>query len=268
LLLPAGAGAQNPPPPTRDECFSLHENGQVLRKKAALLESRQALRRCSDEVCPALVREDCVALLADVERGVPTVVFEVVVDGQEQANPRVFEGGQLLTDGLRGVPHVLNPGVHKFRAEVPARPPIESTEVIREGEQNRVIRLEYTTPAAAVVVREQPTGPRPIPAVTWVFSGLSVAALAAGSAFGALALSKRSQLTCQPLCTDAELSPTRTMSQVADASFGGAIVFAGLASYFFFTRPVVPTPGEQRLEVKATAFVGPGYEGVGVQGSF
>jgi hypothetical protein len=266
--MPAGARADKSPP-SREECLGLHEKAQMLRKSGSLLDARQVLRACSDDACPALVREDCVELLGEVERLVPSVTFEVVVDGQDVASAKVFDGDQLVTDGMTGVPHPLNPGVHKFRAEVPGKPPLHLTEVVREGEQNRVIRLEYQAPQQrASTLPQEPTFSRPVPATTWVFGGLSILAVGAGAVFGEMALSKRSQLTCSPLCTDSDVNPVKTMSLIADASFGGAVVFGSLASVFFFTRPTVSSMPEKKATVQPTAFIAPGFQGLGLQGSF
>jgi hypothetical protein len=268
-LIPAGARADKTPP-TRQECLTLHEKAQVLRKSASLLDARQVLRACADEACPALVREDCVELLGEVERLVPSVTFEVVVEGQDVTNAKVFDGDQLLTDGLNGVPHALNPGVHKFRAEVPGKPPLDLTEVVREGEQNRVIRLEYQAPQqhAQALPPAEPVERRPVPATAWVFGGLSVLAVGAGAVLGEIALSKRSQLTCSPFCTDADVTPVKTLSIAADASFGGAVVFAGLATVFFLTRPTLSLAPEKKPTVQPTAIILPGFQGFGLQGSF
>jgi hypothetical protein len=266
--MPAVASAQKTAP-TRQECLSHHEKGQQLRKTATLIESRQALRACSDEACPTLVREDCIELLADVERAVPSVSFEVVANGKDVPSAKLYDGDQLLTDGLKGVPHELNPGVHKFRAEVEGKPPLESTEVIREGEKNRLIRLEYAPPPPppGQTVPTEPTGPRPVTATTWIFAGLALAAAGAGATFGELALNKRNQLKCSPLCSDSDVSPAKTMAEVADASFGGAILFAGIATVFFLTRPVVPEK-EKGTEFHPTVLLAPGFGGLGARGSF
>jgi hypothetical protein len=273
VLLSSGASAQKAAP-TRQECLTHHEKGQQLRKSASLLEARQSLRACSNEECPALVREDCISLLADVERAVPSVTFEVVADGHDIAGAKIYDNDVLLTDGLKGVPHELNPGVHKIRAEVPGKPPLEATEVIREGEQNRILRLEYAPPPPPPNLLEpaKPTGPRPITAMTWLFAGLTVAAAGAGATFGVLALGKRNQLSCSPLCADSEVQPVKSMALLADASFGGAVLFAGATTIFFLTRPVVPEKDEKDKDKEQgfhpTVLLAPGFGGFGARGSF
>jgi len=267
VLVSVAAPAQQAAP-ARQECLGLHEKGQQQRKTSALLEARKTLRACTDEACPSLVREDCLELLSAVERAMPSVSFEVVVNGQDVTNAKISDSGKVLAQSLNGVPHELDPGVHKFKAEVSGTPPIESTEVIREGEKNRVIRLEYAPPPAPVMPAMAPEakGRRPVPATAWVFGGLAIAAAGVGAAFGVEALVVRDRLACKPLCTDADLTHVRQLSQIADGSFGGALLFAAVGSYFFFTRPVV-TDKEQPALAPA-AFVGPTSGGLALRGVF
>jgi hypothetical protein len=58
------------------------------------------------------------------------------------------------------------------------------------------------------------------------------------------------------------------MSIAADASFGGAVIFAGLATTFFLTRPTVSPASEKKPTVQPTAVIVPGFQGFGLQGSF
>jgi hypothetical protein len=174
----------------------------------------------------------------------------------------------------RGVPYELNPGVHRFRTETSGKPPIEATEVIREGEKNRLIRLEWVPPPPPpVLALREPTGPRPIPASAWIFSGLAVAAAGAGATFGVLALERRSQLTCSPLCTSTDLQPTKTMALASDLSFGGAVLLGGMASFFYLSRPIVPEGGKEKEKEKEhrlepSILLAPGLGRIGLRGSF
>jgi hypothetical protein len=100
---------------------------------------------------------------------------------------------------------------------------------------------------------------------------LTVLAAGAGGVLGGVALSKKSDLDklgCKPFCTDSQLSSTKTMAVAADASFAGAVVFAGLATVFFVTRPVVPIKDKKEIGLEPSAFIGPGYQGIGLRGSF
>jgi hypothetical protein len=168
----------------------------------------------------------------------------------------------------------FDPGVHKFKAEMPGRPPLEQTVVLREGEKNRVIRLDFTPPAARPghVV----SLPRPVPASVYVVGGIAVAFAGAGATMGVLALGKKNDLTtppngCSPFCTSSDVSSTRTLAMLADIGFGAAIISAGVATYLLVTRPAVQPKGKEGqppVEVEPSALLGPGYEGVGLRGSF
>jgi hypothetical protein len=57
------------------------------------------------------------------------------------------------------------------------------------------------------------------------------------------------------------------MALAADASFGGAVLFAGLATVFFLARPVVPEK-EKEKDFHPTVLLAPGFGGFGAWGSF
>ncbi len=218
------AAAQEAGAPTRQECVSLHEKGQELRKLSKLLQTRKILRTCSNETCPGLIREDCTSWLEELERAMPSLAFEIVLDNKDVTEAKITEGDKILTESISGMAYEMDPGVHKFKTEIPGHDPIETTVVVREGEKNRVIRVDFTPPPVpGALLPPKPTGPRPVPATTWVFGGLAVAAAGAGTTFGLLARSKKSDLDklgCSPFCTDSQVSSMKSMALVADISFG------------------------------------------------
>jgi hypothetical protein len=267
--------ATAPGAPTRLECVTLHEKSQELRKASKLLDARKALRFCSNEACPTLIRKDCTDWLEEVERAMPSVAFEGVLNGKDATNVRVSEGDRVLAESLTGGSYELDPGVHKFQATMEGHPPIDATSVIREGEKNRVIRLDFTPPVVLPPPSfghdaGQPTGPRPVPAAFWVFGAAAVATAGVGTAFGVLALQKRDKLTsCSPFCVSSDTQPVKTLALVADIGFGATVVSAALATYFLVTRPVVPLKEKnEKGGVAPTAIMGPGLGGLGVRGSF
>jgi hypothetical protein len=267
------ASAQESGAPTRQECVSLHEKGQELRKQSKLLQTRKILRTCSNESCPGLIREDCTSWLEELERAMPSIAFEIVLDGKDIAEAKITEGDRVLTENIGGTSYEMDPGVHKFKAEIAGHDPIETAVVVREGEKNRVIRIDFTPPPVfgGPLVPPPPTGPRPVPAATWVFGSLALVAAGTGGVLGGLALSKKSDLDklgCKPFCTDSQLSSTKTMALAADATFAGAVVLAGVSMVFYLTRPVVPIKEKKEIGLEPSAFIGPGYQGIGLRGSF
>src|SRR4051812_26138390 len=86
LLLAIGAcdvaSAQAAPdtPDAKKACVVHHEQAQVLRRTTKLTDARAALLVCSQDVCPAAVRVDCVDWLNQVNRTIPSVVVKVKAD--------------------------------------------------------------------------------------------------------------------------------------------------------------------------------------------
>ncbi len=260
----------------RTECFALHERAQVLRNESKLLSARQVLRQCSQPACPTLITSDCVQWLEELERQIPTVVFEAVDGDKDVVNVKVTEGDRVLAESMTGSPVELDPGAHKFKAESPDRPTQEMTFVLREGEKARVLRVNFTIappprPGGPGEVAE-PKGPRPIPKSSIVFGTVGVVAAGAGAALGAIALKKRSDLDsqkCKPLCNDTQVAPMKNFALYADISFGVAVLSAGLATILYLGRPVVPVKDEKQASgPRPGAFVTPTSAGIGLEGSF
>jgi hypothetical protein len=257
---------------SRAECVSLHERAQVLRNEGKLLNTRQALRQCSVS-CPALITADCVRWLEEVEKQIPTIVFQAVDGDKDVVNVKVTEGDRVLAESMTGSPVELDPGGHKFKAESPDRPTQEMTFVLREGEKARVIPINFTVaPPLRVAGDLEPKGPRPIPKVAIVFGSIAVVAAGTGGAFGVLALKKRSDLDsshCKPLCSDADVKPVKNFALFADVAFGVAVLNAGIAAILILNRPVVPLKEEKGTSrPRPSAFVTPTSVGMGLEGSF
>ncbi|HEY5954901.1 MAG TPA: hypothetical protein VIV60_00060, partial [Polyangiaceae bacterium] len=72
---PGSQANSSAPPPSLNECLSIHREAQALRKQYRLLESRGLLAECSHDACPAPVKRDCVRWVDEVDAQVPSVVF-------------------------------------------------------------------------------------------------------------------------------------------------------------------------------------------------
>ena len=73
--------------PTKDECVAANESAQALRKSGQLRIARAQLLTCVAKACPALIRDDCAERLTELNRAMPSIVFDVK-DGQEATSPR------------------------------------------------------------------------------------------------------------------------------------------------------------------------------------
>jgi hypothetical protein len=260
---PAGA------PPTREQCLDAHEQGQSLRLGGKLVAARRALRECSAAACPALVSRDCVAWLSDVEQLMPSVIFRAAKDGADVAVLRIREGERVLAESLTGTPLELDPGPHHFTAELPGFAPRQATYVLQAGDKARVVRFEFTTPAApAPAPVALPSAPspapaappttRPVPSLVYPLGGAALAAVITGGVLGGLALSQRSEVSdrCEPLCRERDVEPVRRLALGADISLLVALLAGGAAGYVYATRPAVAQPeaaGLPRVELQASA---------------
>ncbi len=241
------ARAQEPPPPPPEDpqekaqCLTAHEEAQAARIARHFGEARTKLRACAREACPGLVRADCVSWLGDLAKVFPSVIVDAEVDGQQAPSTRVYLDGALLVDHLDGQAVELDPGVHKFRFEVPGFPPQEQELVVSDGVQGRVVAADFHHQAREPAPAATPAAPgaRPVPATAMISGVVALAGVASMGVFGALALSEKSSLSqsCAPFCSDSQVGTVRGYALAADVSVGVAAAAGALAAYLFLTRP-------------------------------
>jgi len=144
-LFPSIATAGN-----KEECISAYEQAQDLRKQSHLINARQRLLVCTREVCPAVLRKDCVQWLEEVERSMPTVVVDVKgTDGSDVVAVKVYLDGKLVAEQLDGKPISLDPGQHTFRFEIAGAPAKEERIVVPEGTKNRRVAVSFAPAGVA-----------------------------------------------------------------------------------------------------------------------
>jgi hypothetical protein len=262
---PAAAAPTGTAAPTAATCANEHERSQLLRNEGKLIQQREALRACSDQACPGIIRADCTTWLVEVEGKLPTLVFAAESSAGDEPDVRVFMDGRLLTERLDGKSIVVDPGVHDFRFELARFPPKQLRALVREGEKERVIAVRFdeappTTPAQPPPPVQQKEdkpvvpGERPVPVVVYVLGGVAVVGAASATYFGLSMLKKRDDAldTCAPFCSQERVDEVKQTGLVADVSLGVAVVSAGAALYFYFTRPEVARASNS---APATAFV-------------
>jgi len=153
----------------RDQCLSASSAAQDLRRARKLIEARTQLLTCVRDVCPAVVRRDCVTWLSEVEAGMPTLVVAARDGrGNDIVAARILMDGAVFLDRLEGKALPVNPGVHTIRLEVDRAAPVEQQVVIKEGEKNRLLELAVVVPtepppagATTTPPRQQPSGTMP-----------------------------------------------------------------------------------------------------------
>jgi hypothetical protein len=224
-------------------CIEQHDAAQQARIHERWFEARETLEHCSSERCPLAITADCRTWLDELERAIPTIL--VIAEWSSPRASRI----ELRIDGqprtLAGTPAAVEllPGNHHLVFESPPYPPVEQDVVVTRGEKNHVVRVRFELP---VPVRHSPPAApavsRPIPPITFWFSG---AALVAGATSAALLFSSLHALavdrqTCAPECHDAD--SIRTRLNWSTMAGGASLACWGVAAYTWWTRPTVISP--------------------------
>jgi hypothetical protein len=148
------AAASRADEPTKQECIAANESAQALRQAGKLRDAQSKLSVCIASSCPGPVRDDCGQRLDDLQRAIPTVVFDIKdATGRDLLGVQVsIDGSAPAAAGVTAVP--LDPGPHAFHFEATGAPPVDKSLVLREGERDRRVSVVIGSPA--------PTTPTPL----------------------------------------------------------------------------------------------------------
>jgi hypothetical protein len=260
--------------PTKEQCVESHRLAQQAQNEDKLVHARELARTCTALACPGLIISDCARWLNDLEQRIPSVVFEVRVDGEPNLTAAILADGQPVQEWTRGEAMRLDPGEHQFRFELGSFQPVTQKVLLAEGMRYRVVTAEFksdkpasaqpvpaATPAAGPVSPSQPLAPaaRPTPFIVYPLLGLGAAGIGSFVAFALVGKSKQNDLEnpatgCKPNCTDSDLKPMKTSYLIADISLGVGIASLAAASILYLGRPqekppatasigIVPLPG-------------------------
>jgi hypothetical protein len=227
----------------KDQCISAADQGQQLRDDNKYRLARDAFSRCARETCPMLVRRECGQWLHELDEKSPTVVLGAQDSkGNDLTDVKVTVDDAPFASTLDGKPVPVDPGEHLFRYEAAGLPPIEEHVVVKSGEKNHVLKVQFRELPSSPATVDTPAAPATtplttIPLATWVFGGVAVAAFASEAYFGLSGLGDRSSDLgsggCAPRCPSSEKSSIQTKFILADVSLGVGLVSAGVATYFF-----------------------------------
>jgi hypothetical protein len=206
-----------------------------------------------------MVRRDCLERRNDLDRAQPTIAFDVKdASGGDVSAVRVSVDGHPLADSLDGRGLRVDPGEHTFTFTASGAPPVVRKLVIKEGEKDRIERIDLppVAPAAKTTTTTTDTGPRstesppapdtgprdtespPAPdtgdgmslgrKLGLVAGGLGIAGIAVGSIFGVMTFSavKDQNNQCSgPPCTGDSFN--RATSDHQDATTDGLVSTVG-----------------------------------------
>jgi hypothetical protein len=276
--------------PTVADCLAATEASLKSGNEHHLRTERNQLLVCTAATCPADIRKECVRRIEDVNAAMPTILFEAKdAAGNDLSAVKVTMDGERIAERLEGMSLSIDPGLHVFVFETAGQPPVTKRFVIREAQKDRREAIVFGgLRAAGGGPQDASTGGAPTPAsqapfsapppedtkdglgtqkvVALIAGGLGVAGLAAGSAFGLAAISKKSQAqaSCPDLCSTQSAvdawSDAKAEGNVSTALFVvGGVALAG-AVVLWVTAPT-PSAG-------ATARIGLGPRGLRLEGTW
>lgn len=247
-------------PDVKAQCVNAYKDGQVHRKNGELLLARDEFKVCAENVCPTVLRKDCGPWLKKVEESIPSIVVST-----SSAASKPLTNVQISIDGkiteLLGKEGdiEIDPGPHIIRVEAAAHQAIERSIKVRPGEKKTQVELE--------LVPVKPTESqmyRPIPGSAIAFGIVGLAGVASFAGFGLHGNALKSDLeVCKPGCAPMRVDAVKRDYLIADVGLGIGVVFLGLTTWAFLTRPEVPRPS-----VGWHVNVLPGQTTLVVRGSF
>lgn len=255
----------------KESCVKASDSAQKNKSGKKLRAAKKDLLICVQDDCPAIVKKDCDAWLAEVEASLPTIVLSAkdATTGNDIFDVKVTLDGEPLTEKLDGSAIAIDPGPHTIHWEAAGMPAQDSKILVKEAEKNRTVTVTLGAPAAPPPPTPTPTtapAPAPIveksgpPPAAWIFGGIGVAGIAGFAYFG---LSGRSDVqhlrdTCAPYCDKSDEDPAKRKLLVADIALGVGIVSLGLATYFFVSSSGRESPKPAALRVDASPVAGGG----------
>ncbi len=256
----------------KEICVRAVDHAQLSRLDGKLRDARAGFMTCARPVCPDAIREDCIRWVAEVDASLPSVVIDAVwADGHDVTGMKVLLDGQPLAGAEGGRAFPLDPGAHTFRFEVPGAALVETRNVVREGEKNRILRVIFTPsaqppppapaasasePAAALVAappglwrdlkseneRAQRSARGPIPTSAFLFGGGALVGFGGFAYFGLSGTNRLDSLrsTCGHTCNPSDVTSARNQILVGDILAFVALAATGVATWLVVTRPDAP----------------------------
>jgi len=233
-LVTARAGALG----SAHACIEAHAAGQIERDAGRLRSAQEKFVSCTNELCPAMIRRECVMLVEAVAAMTPSVVIVA-----QDPEGRALEGAHATIDGERSLPELdgrpleLDPGPHRFELGLPDGRSQSVLVTLRSAEKFRRIVATFApvAPPAALPARRNP--------LAYAFGGLGVVAL---GAWGVFALDGRQQQNeldrCAPNCQPSNVHAMRKAYLIADVLLGVSLASFGTGTYLFFHQTDEPTP--------------------------
>lgn len=237
ILTATAASFAQPKSDTKAACVAAYKEGQVHRKNGELLSARDDFKVCAQKVCPAVLRKDCGPWLQKVEESIPSVVVRSSsATGKPMSDSRILVDGKVIEQKAPDGTIEMDPGAHVVRVEATGHDAVDRSIKLRIGEKKTPleIKLEPTRAVSQAVSR-------PIPGSFFAFGAVSLVGFGAFAGFGLYGNALRKDLeSCKPACSPDRVDPVKRDYILADVGLGVGVIFMGLATWSFLTRPEVP----------------------------
>jgi hypothetical protein len=223
-------------------CAQAYERAQEEKATGQLKAAIEHLKTCIDPGCAQFIREDCVRWMDQSESALPTVVFSVRENGEDVTEVEIQCDDKPLTGKLDGKAIPVDPGLRDFSFTVPGLAPMSRQVLVREGERNRIINVEFSRPGVGALspienaTLPADSDPRPKNRVLpYALAGVGALGVAGFTVFALLGHSQQSDLerTCSPFCQSSQVDSVKTKYRLADASLGVGLISLGVATYIF-----------------------------------
>jgi hypothetical protein len=237
------------------KCANAYEQAQRTRNEGLFLASRQHLLICADDLCPPVLRNECVKWLGEVDSAMPSVVI-VAKDaaGNEVSDVTVVVDGTKVLDHLDGKALPVDPGVHLFKFKREGSHTVEQKVLIREAEKRRPVAVTFgatkdDTPEDKPT--PTPSSPSSVPTATYILAGVGVVALGISVPMYIGYFDKKSRLddcagSCKQDDVDAakrQLVGANIATWIGVAAIGTGIIVWAAAPKSNVSASVAPLPG-------------------------
>jgi hypothetical protein len=230
---------------SQERCIDQFEHAQRSRKDGALKKARTEFRACAQAACPAMVRKDCTDALASLSTTIPSI--RVTLRDASGAKLESFDlsiDGEVVTATSEAIE--LDPGEHVLSFDAGGGRSVERRVTLAPGALNVPVVVELGSAASKTPREPEPTTGTPV--VVYALSGVAVVGLAGFVGFG---LSGKSTEKCKGSCSDSEIDAIHQKYLFADIGLGVAVLSAGLAGYFYLSRPSA-TAARERAWVRVS----------------
>jgi hypothetical protein len=250
-LLPVSTPASAADPKTAD-CLAASEASLKAATQHRLRDERAQLIVCAAPSCPGVIRMECLSHVDEVNARIPTIVFAARdASGADLSAVTIEMDGERLTDRLDGAALSVDPGEHVFTFDTPGQPRVTRRLMVQEAVKDRHELVQFGAPRATAQPEAESTGHAARGpglgtqrAVALAAAGVGLVGLGLGAAFGAVALSEKSDAegacpgaTCNTQSGSTKWSNAASSGNISTVGLVVGAVGVGAAAVLWFTAP-------------------------------